>query len=152
MTKLKPSDGRRGRRFPSAPAQEFHGRLPGHFWDYVTDHEYFTRHADDVLYEQEISISQEALGAQVEVPTLEGKVKLKIPAGTQTAKVFRLRGKGFPNVHGYGRGDELVKVVVKTPTNLSGAERKLFEELARLRGENVSEGNTIFDKVKKSFK
>ncbi|MBN1492726.1 MAG: molecular chaperone DnaJ, partial [Candidatus Omnitrophica bacterium] len=119
---------------------------------YVRDHEHFTRHGDDVLYELEVSITQAALGAQVEVPTLEGKVKLKIPAGTQTGKTFRLRGKGFPNIHGYGRGDELVKIFVKIPTNLSGAERKLFEELARIRGENVTDSKTFFNKVKESFK
>jgi molecular chaperone DnaJ len=119
---------------------------------YVKEHAYFSRQQDDVLYDLEVSISQAVLGAQIEVPTLEGKVKLKIPAGTQTGKVLRLRGKGFPNVQGYGRGDELVRVIVKTPTNLSGAERKLFEELARLRGETPSDGNAFFNKVKGTFK
>ena len=118
---------------------------------YVKKHKYFSRQNDDVLYEQKISFSQAALGAHVEVPTLEGAVKLKIPAGTQSGKTFRLRGRGFPNVHGYGRGDQLVAVIVVTPTNLSGAERKLFEEFAQLRDESVDNKN-FFDKVKDTFK
>lgn len=119
---------------------------------YVKTHAYFSRNNDDVIYTLTVSFAQVALGTHIQIPTLEDTVKLKIPAGTQTGKVFRLRGRGFPNVRGYGRGDQLVQVQVETPTNLSGAERKLFEELAKLRGEDISENKTLFDKVKDSLK
>ena len=76
----------------------------------------FVRQENDVIIEVPISFPQAALSAEVEVPTLEGKVKLKIPAGTQSGKILRLKGKGIVDLHGYGRGDQLVKIVVETPS------------------------------------
>ncbi|MFQ6112649.1 MAG: molecular chaperone DnaJ [bacterium] len=95
------------------------------------EHEYFERHGDDILYDLPLSFSQVALGADVEVPTLNGKAKLHIPAGTQSGKILRMRGKGIPRLHSHGKGDQLVRIVVWTPTKLSAKEKKLFEELAK---------------------
>lgn len=98
------------------------------------EHKDFYRRGDDVIYELPIGFSQAALGSELVVPTLEGKVKLKIPPGTQSGKLFRLRGKGIPHLNSYGRGDQLVRVFVWTPTKLSPEERRLFEELSKTEG------------------
>jgi molecular chaperone DnaJ len=95
----------------------------------VKPHGVFNREGDDIYVETPISFSQAALGAEIEVPTLFGKVKLKIPAGTQTHTVLRMKGEGMPRVHGRGRGDQLIRVIVRTPTGLSGKQRKALEEL-----------------------
>ncbi|MFQ5601813.1 MAG: molecular chaperone DnaJ [bacterium] len=95
------------------------------------EHEYFERHEDDILYTLPLSFAQVALGTEVEIPTLNGKAKLNIQPGTQTNKILRMRGKGIPRLHGHGKGDQLVKVVVWTPTKLSAHEKKLLEELAK---------------------
>jgi len=116
------------------------------------EHDYFTRDGDDVIYQQPISFSQAALGDEVEVPTLTGKAKMKIPAGTQAGRVFRLRGKGIPDVDGRGVGDQLVQVMVWTPQELDGRERELFEELARLDKKRAdSEGKGFFEKMREAF-
>src|SRR5690606_29777391 len=91
-----------------------------------------------------ITFVQAALGDEIEVPTLEGKVKLKIPAGTQTGKSFRLKGKGIANVHGRGKGDQLVKVRVVTPTNLTERQKELLREFASISGETRDEQNDSF--------
>ena len=86
------------------------------------------------------------------MPTLEGKVKLKIPAGTQSGKVLRLKGKGIVDLHGYGRGDQLVRVHVDVPRKLSARQRELLEEYARNGGEEVSPVNKGFlDRVREMF-
>ena len=82
---------------------------------HVKEHALFVRQDNDVVIEVPVSFPQATLGAEIEVPTLEGKIKLKVPSGTQSGKVIRLKGKGFVDLHGYGRGDQLVKVVVETP-------------------------------------
>jgi len=93
------------------------------------------------------------LGTEIEVPTLENKAKIKIPAGTQTGKIFRLRGRGIPNIHGYGRGDLHIKVVVKTPLNLTDEQKKILESFAKSRGENISRIEKGFlGKMKDAFK
>ncbi len=95
----------------------------------VKAHNVFNREGDDIYIEAPISFSQAALGAEIEAPTLFGKVKLKIPAGTQTHTVFRMKNEGMPHVHGRGRGDQLIRVIIRTPTNLSGKQKKTLEEL-----------------------
>jgi molecular chaperone DnaJ len=97
----------------------------------VAKHEFFTRDGDNVLFELPINFAQAALGAEVEVPTLYGKSKLKISAGSQTGTVFRLKDKGIPHLHGSGRGDQLVRLLVVTPESLTREQRQLFEELAK---------------------
>ena len=94
------------------------------------EHEYFERHGDDILYDLNVGFAQITLGDEVEVPTMTGKVMLKIPRGTQPGKIFRLKGKGIRHLHHYGVGDELVRVKVETPTDLSKEEKRLFKELA----------------------
>jgi molecular chaperone DnaJ len=100
----------------------------------VAKHKFFTREDDNVLFELPINFSQAALGDEVEVPTLYGKSKIKIPPGSQTGKVFRLKDKGIPHLHRSGQGDELVRLLVVTPESLTKEQRKLFEELAKSLG------------------
>lgn len=100
---------------------------------HVREHEIFKRVGNDLYIEVPITFSQAALGAEIEVPTIDGdSATVKIPSGTQTGETFRLRGRGMPLLNGYGRGDMVVKVVVRTPTKLSKEERELFERLAEL--------------------
>jgi molecular chaperone DnaJ len=96
----------------------------------VEQHEFFLRDGDNILYELPINFVQAALGAEVEVPTLDGKTKLKVPAGSQTGKVFRLKAQGIPHLHRSGRGDLLVTLFVVTPQSLTEKQRQLFRELA----------------------
>jgi len=98
---------------------------------HVKPHEMFERKGSDLFCEIPINFIQAALGAEVEVPTLDSKAKLKIPPGTQTATVFRLKGKGLPNLHGFGRGDQFVKVVIRTPTKLTPRQKQLLTEFAK---------------------
>jgi len=109
------------------------GGTPGNLYVVlsVAKHEFFVREGDNVLFELPVNFAQAALGTEVEVPTLYGNEKLKIPAGSQTGKVFRLKDKGIPHLHGSGRGDHLVRLVVVTPESLNKEQRKLFEELAK---------------------
>jgi len=95
----------------------------------ITPSPEFQRQGFDIITEQEISFSQAALGGKIEVKTVSGLVHLKIPEGTQSDKVFQLRGYGVPHLNGRGRGDQLVKIVVKTPTRLSRRQKQLLEEL-----------------------
>lgn len=97
----------------------------------VEEHELFRRDGDEILYELPINFAQAALGTEVEIPTLDGTSKLKIPAGTQTASVFRLKNKGIQHLNERGRGDELVTVQVITPDSLTKEQRQLFEKLAQ---------------------
>ena len=96
----------------------------------VKRHEFFTRDGDNILYELPIDFAQAALGAEVEVPTLEGETKLKIPSGSQTGTVFRLRGQGVSHLNRGGRGDQLVTLFVVIPDKLTEKQRQLFQELA----------------------
>jgi len=95
----------------------------------IKKHPIFERHDSDLHCEVPISFITAALGGSIEVPTLEGRVTLKIPSETQTSKVFRLRGKGMKSVRGYAQGDLLCKVVVETPVNLSGEQKELLTQL-----------------------
>ncbi len=118
----------------------------------VGEHPLFERQHNEVICELPISFPQAALGADIEAPTLEGKIKMKVPAGTQSGSVFRLRGKGIVDLRGGGRGDQLVRVVVETPTDLGARQKELLEEFAQLNGGEahpISKG--FFDKVKELF-
>jgi curved DNA-binding protein len=97
----------------------------------VRDHPIFTREGDDLVVEKEVDFSEAVLGTTVEVPTLEGKKRVKVPAGTQSHTKMRLRGLGLPRFQREGRGDELVKVIVRVPKRVSEKSKKLIEELAR---------------------
>ncbi len=122
----------------------------------VKPHPLFKRKGNDVISELPISIVQAALGDEVQVPTLDGKVKLKIPPGTQSETFFRLRGKGIPHLRGYGRGDHHVKIRVVTPVNLSEKQEKILRELGKtLKEENMkfnsNEEKGFFKKMKNAF-
>jgi molecular chaperone DnaJ len=93
------------------------------------EHELFERHGDDLLLQVPVSMVDLALGTKVQIPTVDGRVSLKIPAGTQSHRIFRLRGKGIVHLHGRGRGDQLVRVVAWTPEGLNGQEQKQLEQL-----------------------
>ena len=116
----------------------------------VTPHEIFERDGNAVLLTIPISIVQAALGAELEVPTLDGNVKYSIPEGTQTGTVFRLRGKGIPNLQSSGRGDQFVTVTVQTPKNLTAEQKELLHKLGDSFGEQAAPSKpNFFEKRKK---
>jgi molecular chaperone DnaJ len=117
---------------------------------HVKEHALFHREEYEVFCEVPISVVQATLGAQLEVPTLDGMVKMKVPEGTQSGKVFRLKGKGIPHLQGGGdRGDQHVRVVVETPQNLNSKQRELLMKFAEASGEEVNpQSKSFFDKVK----
>jgi len=122
----------------------------------VKSHEFFEREGNDIYCEVPLTYAQAALGDEIEVPTVDGRVKLKIPSGTQTETFFRLRGKGVPHLRGSGRGDQHVKVRVVTPTKLSDKQKELLRELAELSGEKPGqhggEDEGFFEKMKRAFR
>jgi molecular chaperone DnaJ len=119
---------------------------------HVKEHPLFVREDYEVLCEVPLSFPQAALGTQIDVPTLDGKVKMKVPPGTQTGKVFRLKGKGVPHLHGGGRGDQHVRVVVETPTELTSKQRELLEQFSAALSEDSSPATkSFFKKVKELF-
>lgn len=103
----------------------------------VQPHKYFRRRDNEILLELDINVAQAALGAEVEVPTVDGPEKLRIPAGVQPGKVMRLRNKGVPHLRGNGRGDQMVLLNVEIPTRLNSEQREMFEELAASLGSEV---------------
>jgi molecular chaperone DnaJ len=122
----------------------------------VKAHEFFEREGNDIYCEVPITFAQAALGDEIEVPTVDGRVKLKIPAGTQTETFFRLRGKGVPYLRGSGRGDQHVKVRVVTPTKLTERQKELLREFAGLSGDSPmeipAEDESFFEKMKRAFR
>jgi len=104
---------------------------------HVEPHEFFQRDGSDVHCQIPISITQATLGGIIEVPTLQGQEKLKIPRGTQSGKIFRLKGKGIPHLRGYGKGDEIVHLSVRIPTNLNRRQEELLKEFAKAGGEQL---------------
>jgi len=100
----------------------------------VIPHKFFRRDGDNILFELPINFAQAALGDEVEVPTLDGNTKVKVLPGSQTGKVFRLKDRGIPHLHGSGRGDQLVTLLVVTPEKLTQRQRQLFQELANSLG------------------
>jgi molecular chaperone DnaJ len=119
---------------------------------HVKPHDFFEREGDDIYCEIPLTFVQAALGDEIEVPTLTDKVKLKIPAGTQTGTYFRLRGKGVPHLRGVGQGDQHVKVTVVTPTNLTEQQKELLRQFANLSGEQPQEPNeTFFGRMRKTI-
>jgi molecular chaperone DnaJ len=108
----------------------FNGGPPGDLYIYITvkQHEHFRRQGDDIISNITISMVQAALGAEIDIDTLDGKVKLTIPAGTQSGTAFRLKGRGFPKLRGYGKGDLQVRVAVATPTGLNDEQKELLRQ------------------------
>jgi len=130
------------------------GGPPGDLYVYVfvKQHKLFSREGDEVICEVPISIVQAALGDEIEIPTLDGKVSLRIPDGTQSGTAFRLKDKGIPHLRGHGRGDQHVRVKVVTPKKLNERQRELLQEFARAGGEDINpEEKGFFKKVKDVF-
>lgn len=119
----------------------------------VEEHQIFQRDGDDLTLDLPISFSEAALGCQKKVPSLfNHSCLLKIPVGTQSGTIFRIKKEGFPNVHGAGKGDLLVKVLVETPTSLSKEQKKLLTEFAKLESDqNLPKRKGFFDKIKGLF-
>ena len=115
----------------------------------IKSHSLFKRAGADVYMELPVGFAQAALGAKLEVPTLRGRAELKLAKGTQTGQVLRMRGEGFPKLDGYGRGDQLVEVVVEVPKKLSKEQERLLREFAETEEQNISPTRKSFlDKVK----
>ncbi|HAF04062.1 MAG TPA: molecular chaperone DnaJ [Spartobacteria bacterium] len=120
---------------------------------HIKEHKVFQREDDDLYCEVPISFSSAALGGEVDVPTLEGKAHLKVPAGTQSGQIFKLRGKGIVNVNGRERGDLLARLIVEVPTRLNAEQRQKLEEFAGLCDEeNTPMRKSFFERAKEFFK
>ena len=134
------------------------GRNGGGYGDlyvyiFVKPHKLYTRQGNDVIVEVPITFVQAALGGSVQVPTLDGPVDLKIPAGIQSGKVLRIRNHGIPFLRGSGRGDELVHIKVLTPQNLSARQKELLREFGEISGDKVNpEQKSFLDDLKRFFK
>jgi molecular chaperone DnaJ len=119
---------------------------------HIKAHEIFQRDGDDLLCEMPISFIQAVLGAEIEVPTLEGKAIIKIPAGTQPSTIFRVKGKGVKNLHGHGHGDLHVRIQVEVPTRLTSEQKaKLLEFAGICDGNETPMAQSFFEKAKKFF-
>lgn len=118
----------------------------------IAEHEFFERDHFDVHCEVPITFSQAALGAKVEVPTLNGKVEMTIPTGTQSGKRMRLKGKGIEKLGGYGQGDQIITVTVETPSKLTDEQREIFQRLAELEESKCNpSSHGFFEKVREFF-
>lgn len=115
-------------------------------------HDVFERHGDDLICELPIQYATAALGGKVDVPTIAGTARLGIPSGTQSHKVFRLRGQGMPRVGSNRKGDLLVRVRVWTPNKLSSDEKLLLEKLSEIQGETPEPGKGIFERIRETFR
>ncbi len=120
-------------------------------------HESLSRDGNNIIHDLFLNFAEAALGTTVEVPTISGKAKIKIPKGTQSGKLFRLKGKGLPALNGYGRGDQLIDVNIYTPTNLSNEEIEILERLKKssnfdpIANNHNKKGKGFFDKMKDYF-
>ncbi|HTO95025.1 MAG TPA: DnaJ C-terminal domain-containing protein, partial [Bacteroidota bacterium] len=121
-------------------------------------HAVFTRNGDDVILDLLVSFPEAAAGGDIEVPTLTGRARLKIDAGTQSGRILRMRDKGIPHLNSFGRGDQLVRVNVWVPTTLSADERRILKELAESEHFHPREGDrsansekSFFGRMKKAF-
>jgi molecular chaperone DnaJ len=156
--KLKiPAGIREGSRLRSSHNGEagIRGAPPGDLYVviHIKEHKVFQREDDDLYCEVPIAFSLAALGGEVDVPTLEGKAHLKVPAGTQSGQMFKLRGKGITNVNGRGRGDLFARLIVEVPSRLNVEQRRKLEEFAALcSDENTPLRKSFFERAKEFFK
>ena len=122
---------------------------------YVEPHDFFSREADDILCQIPISFPQAALGAEIEVPTLNGKKNITIPKGTEHGEIIRLKGEGFSKTRGFGSGDQIVQVIIKTPKNLTNRQEEImreFEELSKKKDRGEEGRDESQSSWKKFFK
>jgi len=120
------------------------------------EHEHFTRDGNNILYELDVNFADAALGTSMEVPTLTGKVKITLPQGTPSGKIFRLRGKGLPSIQSYGKGDQLIHVNIWVPTSFTPEEKKALEVIRKGKSFQPSDAEKrgrkgLFDKMKDFF-
>ncbi|MFQ5855768.1 MAG: molecular chaperone DnaJ [Anaerolineae bacterium] len=131
------------------------GGPPGNLYVniHVKPHEFFERRDNDIYFELPLNVAQAALGDEMQVPTLEGEEALRVPPGTQTGQIFRLRGKGVPYLRREGRGDQVIRVFVVTPTNLTDEQKQLLKELSKTLGREVipQRGKNFMDWLKDAF-
>ncbi|MGA3284100.1 MAG: molecular chaperone DnaJ [Verrucomicrobiota bacterium] len=142
-------------RSPGNGESGFRGGSPGDLYVvlHIKTHEIFQRDGDDLLCEVPVSFAQAALGSEIEVPTLDGKATIKIPAGTQSGATFRIKGKGVKNLQGNGHGDLHVRIQVEVPTRLTPAQKAKLQEFADLCDENVNPiTKNFFEKAKNLFR
>lgn len=132
------------------------GGIPGDLIVLIEEsaHDTFSRDGVNLLYEHSISYADAVLGATIEIPTLSGKARIKIPPGTQAGKLFRLRGKGLPDVNGYGKGDLIVSINIWVPSSVSKDEKKLLEELKKQKSfipDQDKKNKSFFDRMREYF-
>ncbi|HTL80246.1 MAG TPA: molecular chaperone DnaJ [Bacteroidia bacterium] len=132
------------------------GGIPGDLIVVIEEipHEKFTRDGNNLFFEQHISVPDAAMGTSLEIPTLDGKARVKVEAGTQSGKILRLKGKGLPDLNGYHRGDLLVNIQVWTPTHLSSEEKKILEKLKDSQNFKPNPGKkdkSFFDRMREYF-
>jgi len=129
------------------------GRGDLYIYLYVKKHKIFERMNNDIEMDLPVSFIKAALGGEISVPTLNGNITMKIPVGTQSGKVFRLREKGMPDLHSGAKGNQYVRVMLQVPTRLNAEQKKILEEYASISGEEVKgQSETIKEKIKKVFK
>ena len=152
--KLKIPAGIRGGtrlRSPGNGEAGIGGAPPGDLYVvvHIKEHEIFQREGDDLYCEVPIPFSVAALAGEIDVPTLEGKAHLKVPAGTQSGQMFKLRGKGIVNVSGRGHGDLFARLIVEVPSRLNAEQRRKLEEFAALCGdENTPMRKSFFERAR----
>lgn len=130
------------------------GGPSGDLYVYVTvdPHPVFERQGDDIILDLPIGFAEASLGAKKEIPTLSGNARLTIPEGTQNGKIFRIKNDGFPNVHGQGKGDLLVRITVETPSHLTERQKEILEEFAKTEGiDNLPKKKSFLEKIKSFF-
>jgi molecular chaperone DnaJ len=132
------------------------GGMAGDLIILIEEEAHPTLHRDglNVAYDMHITFPDAVFGTQAEVPTIDGKAKIKIPPGTQSGKIFRLKGKGFPEVNGYSKGDQLIHVNVWTPQNINAEERSILEKLNNsnnFKPHPDKSDKSFFEKIKEAF-
>jgi len=129
----------------------FHSGPPGDLYIFlnVEDHPFFKREGSDLYCDFPLSFPQAALGTEIEVPTLDGVSKLKIPAGTPSGRIFYLKGKGIQRLGGHGKGDQIVRIYIDVPKKLTQRQKELLEEFAQINGDEVAK--SFKDKLKDLF-
>ena len=130
------------------------GGPPGDLYVFINvdSHPIFARQGDDILLDLPVGFAEAAIGAKKEIPTLFGRCNLTIPEGTQSGKSFRVRGEGFPNVHGRGKGDLLIRVMVETPTHLTANQKEMLKAFGQTEGvDNLPRKKSFLEKIKDLF-
>ena len=140
-------------RIPDKGNPSLNGGPPGDLYIVINinPHAFLERKGNDIIYHLPISFPQASLGTKIEVPTLEGKAMIKIPPGTQSGDVFRLRGKGMPDVRLAGLGDMLVQVNIEVPKQVTEEEEELLRQLAELEHKNVAPARKSFIEQVKDY-